>query len=116
MEKKDDYRKKNKETVDDKLRIAILNKDKCKPKKCAQECKKACPINKQGKLCIEVTEKSKLANISEDLCIGCNMCVKRCPFKAVKIINLPKNLTASTTHRYGPNAFKLHRLPTPRIG
>lgn len=32
------------------------------------------------------------------------------------IINLPKNMAKETTHRYGPNAFKLHRLPTPRPG
>jgi len=25
------------------------------------------------------------------------------------IINLPKNLERDTTHRYGPNTFKLHR-------
>jgi len=31
---------------DSNLRIAIVNKDKCKPKRCAQECKKCCPINK----------------------------------------------------------------------
>jgi ATP-binding cassette subfamily E protein 1 len=35
---------------------------------------------------------------------------------AVNIINLPKNLKSMTTHRYGPNSFKLHRLPTPRPG
>jgi ATP-binding cassette subfamily E protein 1 len=38
-----------------KLRIAIINIEKCKPKKCGLECKKACPLNKQDKLCIEVT-------------------------------------------------------------
>ena len=63
-----------------KLRIAIVNKDKCKPKKCKQECKKGCPINKQGKLCIEVQPKDKICSISEVLCIGCNVCVKKCPF------------------------------------
>ena len=29
---------------------------------------------------------------------------------------LPKNLEKETTHRYGPNSFKLHRLPMPRAG
>ncbi len=32
------------------------------------------------------------------------------------IINLPKDLAKQTTHRYGPNSFKLHRLPIPRPG
>jgi ATP-binding cassette subfamily E protein 1 len=29
---------------------------------------------------------------------------------------LPKGLPQEVTHRYGANAFKLHRLPTPRPG
>lgn len=45
-----------------------------------------------GKLCIEVTGKDKIAWISEELCIGCGICVKKCPFDAIMIINLPKNL------------------------
>ena len=47
---------------------------------------------------------------------GCGICVKKCPFEAIAIINLPKDLERNTTHRYGPNAFKLHRLPMPRPG
>ncbi|KAG2562549.1 hypothetical protein PVAP13_8KG281100 [Panicum virgatum] len=97
-------------------RIAIVSEDKCKPKKCRQECKKSCPVVKTGKLCIEVTPASKLAFISEELCIGCGICVKKCPFDAIDIINLPKDLEKDTTHRYGPNTFKLHRLPVPRPG
>nr|GMC75272.1 ABC transporter E family member 2 [Ipomoea batatas] len=61
-----------------------------------------------GKLCIEVTLASKIVFISEELCIGCGICVK--------IINLPKDLDKDTTHLYGPNTFKLHRLPVPRPG
>ncbi|KAL4429493.1 hypothetical protein ABPG74_001338 [Tetrahymena malaccensis] len=99
-----------------KLRIAIVNKDKCKPKKCKQECKSACPINKSGKQCVIVTPSDKISNIQESLCIGCNMCVKKCPLQAIKIINLPKDMSKDLVHRYGPNTFKLHRLPTPRAG
>jgi len=97
-------------------RIAIINEDKCKPKKCRQECKKSCPVVRMGKLCIEVAPTSKVAFISEELCIGCGICVKKCPFGAISIINLPKSLEKDTTHRYGPNSFKLHRLPMPRPG
>ena len=56
--------------ADHLTRIAIIKTDKCKPKKCRQECKKSCPVVKMGKLCIEVGPKSKLAFISEPLCIG----------------------------------------------
>lgn len=101
----------------DKLtRVAIVSSDKCKPKRCRQECKKSCPVVRMGKMCIEVVPTDKLAYISEDLCIGCGICVKKCPFEAITIINLPSNLERDTTHRYGPNTFKLHRLPMPRPG
>jgi len=99
-----------------KLRIAIVSSDRCKPKKCRQECKKFCPVVRTGKFCVEVGKDSKVAWISEPLCIGCGICVKKCPFDAINIINLPKNLSNMTTHRYGPNTFKLHRLPIPRPG
>jgi len=103
--------------ADDKLtRVAIVKDDKCKPKKCRQECKRSCPVVKLGKQCIEVGPNSKLCYISEELCIGCGICVKKCPFEAITIINLPKSLSSSQTHRYGPNSFKLHRLPMPRPG
>jgi len=93
-----------------------VNNDRCKPKKCRQECKKSCPVVRLGKLCIEVAPTSKIATISEELCIGCGICVKKCPFEAIQIINLPSNLEKETTHRYNANSFKLHRLPVPRSG
>lgn len=109
--------KKREEPEQDKLtRIAIVSTDKCKPKRCRQECKKSCPVVRMGKLCIEVTPNDKTASISEELCIGCGICVKKCPFEAVTIINLPSNLEKHTTHRYSQNSFKLHRLPIPRSG
>ncbi|XP_026688080.1 ATP-binding cassette sub-family E member 1-like, partial [Diaphorina citri] len=47
---------------------------------------------------------------------SCGICVKKCPFEAITIINLPSNLEKDTTHRYSQNSFKLHRLPIPRPG
>ena len=53
-------KKKQQEEETDKLtRIAIVSTDKCKPKRCRQECKKSCPVVRMGKLCIEVTPNDK---------------------------------------------------------
>jgi ATP-binding cassette subfamily E protein 1 len=60
-------------------------------------------------------EKNK-AVISEMLCSGCGICVKKCPFKAISIVNLPDELEKDCSHRFGQNAFKLFRLPTPSPG
>ncbi|OII71450.1 RNAse l inhibitor-like protein [Cryptosporidium andersoni] len=111
------HSKEQKEAGDDsRLRIAIVNADMCKPKNCSQECKTFCPVVRTGKLCVEVDSTSKVATISESLCIGCGICVKKCPYDAITIINLPKDMNRDTTHRYGRNSFKLHRLPVPRPG
>jgi ATP-binding cassette subfamily E protein 1 len=96
-------------------RLAILNPEKCKPKKCGLECKRYCPVNRTGKVCVEAERNMVHAKISELTCIGCNICVKKCPFGAIKIINLPKNLPNAVSHRYGENRFVLYKLPTPRL-
>lgn len=69
-------RSKASEETDKQTRIAIVSEDKCKPKRCRQECKKSCPVVRMGKLCIEVSPNSKIASLSEELCIGCGICVK----------------------------------------
>lgn len=97
-------------------RIAVVDSKKCKPKKCKLECKTFCPVVSMGKLCIEVSASSKISYISEELCIGCNICVNKCPFEAISMFNLPKNIEHECVYRYGSNSFKLHRLPIPRAG
>jgi len=52
--------------------------------------------------------------ISEVLCTGCGICVKRCPFKAISIVNLAEELSEEKIHQYGPNSYRLYRLPAPR--
>jgi len=95
------------------MRIAIIKKDKCFPRRCSLECQKYCPVNRMGKECIIIQDK---ALIVEELCTGCGICTKRCPFGAIQIINLPQALKESPVFRYGKNAFELFRLPIPQKG
>jgi len=96
------------------MRLAIVHKEKCKPTLCAHECKKFCPVEKQeADSCVVIENKAK---IDENTCIGCGICVKRCPFDAIEIINLPSVEQRDIVHRYGENGFALYGLPVPKLG
>ncbi len=97
-------------------RVAVLDKELCQPKKCGLECIKYCPVNKSGADCIILNEEIKKAQIDEDICNGCGICVKVCPFDAITIINLASELATDKVHQYGINSFRLYKLPTPRKG
>lgn len=95
------------------MRIAVLDLDKCQPKKCNYLCIKFCPGVRMGEETIVVDEDTKKPLISEVLCSGCGICVHKCPFKAITIVNLPEELDRPI-HQFGPNTFRLYRLPIPR--
>lgn len=90
--------------------------DLCQPRKCGLECIKYCPVNKSGADCITINESTKKARIDEDICNGCGICVKVCPFDAITIVNLAEELATDKVHQYGPNSFRLYRLPVPKKG
>ncbi|MCI4334658.1 MAG: ribosome biogenesis/translation initiation ATPase RLI [Thermoplasmata archaeon] len=93
-------------------RIAILLEDRCHPTECQWECASYCPVNRMGQECI-VKGPSGQPIISETLCIGCGICIHKCPFDAIKILNTPQADEAEIVHRYGYNGFRLYRLPLP---
>jgi ATP-binding cassette, sub-family E, member 1 len=97
-------------------RVAVLDKELCQPKKCGLECIKYCPVNKSGADCIILNEEIKKAQIDEDICNGCGICVKVCPFEAITIVNLATELGVDKIHQYGKNSFRLYKLPTPKKG
>lgn len=96
------------------MRIAIVHKDRCHAKKCGQECILYCPRVRTGDETIVIGENGR-AVISEELCVGCGICIKKCPFEALDIIQLPEELK-TPVNRYGPNAFVLYGLPQPVAG
>ncbi|CAJ2513291.1 Uu.00g014100.m01.CDS01 [Anthostomella pinea] len=105
--------------IDAPPKLIVANVDTARsasPRNVAKSARTIAQVVRSGKLCIEVTPTSRLAFISESLCIGCGICPKKCPFSAITIINLPTNLETQVTHRYSANSFKLHRLPMPRPG
>ena len=97
-------------------RVAVLDKELCQPKKCGLECIKYCPVNKSGADCIVLNEDTNKATIDENVCNGCGICVKVCPFDAITIVNLASELKTDKIHQYGMNSFRLYKLPTPKKG
>ncbi|MFB6196069.1 MAG: ribosome biogenesis/translation initiation ATPase RLI, partial [Haloplanus sp.] len=109
--------------------IAVVDLDRCQPDRCNYECVKFCPPNRTGEECIVTQEERHddpdqfegdpdQISISEELCLGesCGICVEKCPFDAIEIINLPQELEDDPIHRYGENAFSLYGLPVPESG
>ena len=75
-----------------------------------------CPGVRMGDETVTFPDPTKQPIISESLCTGCGICVKKCPYGAILIVNTPEQLEDKASYRYGPNAFVLFRLPVPKIG
>ncbi len=91
-------------------------KDRCQPKRCHLECIAFCPPQRTGTEVIWIDQETAKATISEETCIACGICVRKCPFDAIRIIGLPEELKEDLVHQYGKNAFRLFRLPVPKKG
>ncbi len=96
------------------MRIAVVHKDRCHSKKCGKECIIYCPRVRTGDETVTIGEDGKVV-ISEELCVGCGICIKKCPFGALDIVTLPEELEFPT-HRYGQNSFALYGMAIPMEG
>jgi ATP-binding cassette subfamily E protein 1 len=93
------------------VRVAVLDTDKCRPKKCDSVCIRFCPKVRSKIEAIRFEGEKPV--IVEALCSGCGICIKKCPFGAISIVNIPDELEEEASHRFSANSFKLYRLPIP---
>lgn len=95
-----------------RIRLAVIDVDKCKPTRCTHECQKKCPVERSGSKLFFFDNKDpkKPPKVAENLCIGCGLCLI-CRFSAIYIVNTPEFVNKDMVHRYGENGFALFRLP-----
>ena len=55
-------------------------------------------------------ENTGKPHISESLCIGCGICINKCPHDALIIENLPSEPETDMIHRYSMNGFRLFSI------
>lgn len=95
-------------------RTAVIDRELCKPKICNYLCQRVCPVNRSKEDCVTVSPEDRKPLIAEELCVGCGICVKKCPTQAITVVNLPEKLEKNPIHRYGRNMFQLFKLPVPK--
>lgn len=95
------------------IRIAVIDRELCIKEECGYRCIKVCPVNRMGQECIVKDEATAFPIISEHLCIGCALCVKKCPVQCISIINLAQEV-GTPIFQYGINAFRLYGFPLPK--
>jgi len=98
------------------VRVAVLDQERCRLKDCGFICHRFCPPVRNKVEAIALDEAKAKPVIVERLCVGCGICIRKCPFKAISIVNLANELEKDCSHRFGANSFKLYRLPTPLAG
>ena len=96
------------------MRIAVIKESECEaPENCDYICAEVCPRVREGFKETVYAKPNGKAAITESLCISCGICVKRCPFDAIRIINLPDEMARELTFQYSLNSFRTFNIVTP---
>jgi len=98
------------------VRVAVVFKDRCQPKRCHLECIAFCPPQRTGTEVIWIDPETTKAAISEETCISCGICTKSVRSMRFGSSGLPEALKEDLVHQYGKNAFRLFRLPVRSRG
>ncbi len=75
-----------------------------------------CPVQRTKPETIIIDKLTGKAKINENLCIGCGICVNKCPFSAISVLNVPDEWSDRVVHKYDTSGFVLFWLPTPKKG
>ena len=95
----------------------IVKKDKCNPQGCGGYlCMRVSPSNRAGKDAIVKSDDGKVEVNEEVITDADRIAANKCPFDALEMVKLPKELDEDPIHRYGKNGFALYNLPTPLFG
>ncbi|HLC74463.1 MAG TPA: ribosome biogenesis/translation initiation ATPase RLI [Candidatus Nanoarchaeia archaeon] len=95
---------------------AIVDRDRCQPKKCSLECIKYDPLNRSGGEGFHIGSSGK-SEIAEEVVTEMHkVSAKMCPFSAIRIVKLPTELKHDPIHSYGLNQFRLFNIPQPTLG
>ncbi|MHA2295218.1 MAG: ribosome biogenesis/translation initiation ATPase RLI [Candidatus Hodarchaeales archaeon] len=92
-------------------KIVVIDRNKCRPGACDYVCIKVCPLVRKKRNAIKLKEKSVFPVINERICIPCGICVSRCPWRALKSVNIPGEEEEIPVHMYSDSRFRLYRLP-----
>ncbi|NVM01541.1 MAG: ribosome biogenesis/translation initiation ATPase RLI [Candidatus Helarchaeota archaeon] len=103
------------------MRVGVVDPDRCRPEKCAPPthkvpCIRYCPLVRSGAEAIILDEDVNKARIIENVCTGCGICIKKCPFSAIRIANIAEELKSDFVHRFDLGGFVLFRLPVVKPG
>ncbi len=99
------------------MKIVTIKEKECQaPEACDYICAQVCPRVREGALGTVYKRENKKAAIDENLCIACGICVNRCPYDAIRVINLPDELNKELVFQYGINSFRTYNIVSPVEG